>query len=272
MVMIRNLAVVYAAFLICHPVFIWYNWSSFQGDLAGMFWPMLKGSLVFDTAGIMYISALYILLMMLPLHFKERLWYYRLTKIILVVLTSAAVLTNLIDTVYYPYTGCRSTLQVLNEFSDESGGQIFHIVIKAVADNWYIILLFVVMVWLLCKLIKLPVILRYQKTFVYYIVRTSCLLLSAVCIVAGIRGGIAHNIRPITMSNAYQYVKTPAQAAAILNTPFCVIRTAGNEDLKVPQYFSEEELDNFYSPVIMPDSTAVFRPKNVVVLRGFLPP
>ena len=265
MVMIRNLAVVYAAFLICHPVFIWYNWSSFQGDLAGMFWPMLKGSLVFDTAGIMYISALYILLMMLPLHFKERLWYYRLTKIILVVLTSAAVLTNLIDTVYYPYTGCRSTLQVLNEFSDESGGQIFHIVIKAVADNWYIILLFVVMVWLLCKLIKLPVILRYQKTFVYYIVRTSCLLLSAVCIVAGIRGGIAHNIRPITMSNAYQYVKTPAQAAAILNTPFCVIRTAGNEDLKVPQYFSEEELDNIYSPVIMPDSTAVFRPKNVVV-------
>ncbi len=265
MVMIRNLAVVYAAFLVCHPVFIWYNWSAFQGDLAGMLWPMLKGSLVFDTAGIMYISALYILLMMLPFHFKERLWYYRLTKIILVVLASAAVLMNLIDTVYYPYTGCRSTLQVLNEFSDESGGQIFHIVIRAVADNWYIILLFVVMVWLLCKLIKIPAILKYQKTFVYYLVRTCCLLLSAVCIVAGIRGGIAHNIRPITMSNAYQYVKTPAQAAAILNTPFCVIRTAGNEDLKVPQYFSQEELEEIYSPVVMPDSTAVFRPKNVVV-------
>ena len=265
MVMIRNLAVVYAAFLVCHPVFIWYNWSAFQGDLAGMLWPMLKGSLVFDTAGIMYISALYILLMMFPFHFKERLWYYRLTKIILVVLASAAVLMNLIDTVYYPYTGCRSTLQVLNEFSDESGGQIFHIVIRAVADNWYIILLFVVMVWLLCKVIKIPAILKYQKTFVYYLVRTCCLLLSAVCIVAGIRGGIAHNIRPITMSNAYQYVKTPAQAAAILNTPFCVIRTAGNEDLKVPQYFSQEELEEIYSPVVMPDSTAVFRPKNVVV-------
>ena len=265
MVMIRNLAVVYAAFLICHPVFIWYNWSSFKGDLAGMFWPMLKGSLVFDTAGIMYMSALYILLMMFPLHFKERLWYYRLTKIILVVMASAGVLMNLIDTVYYPYTGCRSTLQVLNEFSDESGGQLFHIIIKAVADNWYVIMLYIVMVWLLCKLIKIPAILRYQKPFVYYIVRTCCLLLSTVCIVAGIRGGIAHNIRPITMSNAYQYAKTPAQAAAILNTPFCVIRTMGNEDLKVPSYFSEDELEQIYSPVIMPDSTAVFRPKNVVV-------
>ena len=265
MVMVRNLAVVYAAFLICHPIFIWYNWSSFQGDMAGMFWPMLKASLVFDTAGIMYMSGLYIMLMMLPLHFKEKMWYYRLTKVILVVMTSAAILLNLVDTVYFPYTGCRSTLQVLDEFSGEGGGQMFSIILKSLADNWYLVLLFVVMVWLLCKLIRIPAILEYRKTYVYYIVRTCCLLLSAVCIVAGIRGGIAHNIRPITMSNAYQYVKTPAQAAAILNTPFCVIRTAGNEDMKVPSYFSEEELESIYTPVILPDSTAQFRPMNVVV-------
>jgi len=68
------------------------------------------------------------------------------------------------------------------------------------------------------------------------------------------------------MSNAYRYVSTPAQAAAILNTPFCIIRTAGNEDMKVPSYFREEELETIYSPVIFPDSTAVFRPMNVVVL------
>ena len=265
MVMVRNLAVVYAAFLICHPIFIWYNWSSFQGDMAGLFWPMLKASLVFDTAGIMYMSGLYIVLMMLPLHFKEKMWYYRLTKVILVVMTSAAILLNLVDTVYFPYTGCRSTLQVLDEFSGEGGGQMFSIILKSLADNWYLVLLFVVMVWLLCKLIRIPAILEYRKTYVYYIVRTCCLLLSAVCIVAGIRGGIAHNIRPITMSNAYQYVKTPAQAAAILNTPFCVIRTAGNEDMKVPSYFSEEELESIYTPVILPDSTAQFRPMNVVV-------
>ena len=92
MVMVRNLVVVYAAFLICHPVFIWYNWNSFQGDLAGMIWPMFKGSLVFDTAGIMYISALYVVLMMFPFHFKEKLWYYRITKIILVIMASVGVL------------------------------------------------------------------------------------------------------------------------------------------------------------------------------------
>lgn len=266
LVMVRNLVVVYAAFLICHPIFIWYNWSSFQGDLAGMIWPMLKGALVFDTAGIMYICALYMLLMMFPFHFKEKLWYYRLTKIILVVMASAGVLMNLVDTVYYPYTGCRSTLQVLTEFSGEGGSQISAIILKSLADNWYLVLVFIVIVVLLCLFIKIPDTLKYRKVYMYYIVRTCCLLLTAVCILAGIRGGLAHNIRPITMSNAYQYVKTPAQAAAILNTPFCFIRTLGNEEMKIPAYYDEEELESIYSPVILPDSTAAFRPMNVVVL------
>ena len=265
-IMLRNLAVVYAAFLICHPIFIWYNWSSFQGDLAGMLWPMLKGALVFDTAGIMYISALYVVLMMFPFHFKEKRWYYRLTKIILVVMASAGVLANLVDTVYFPYTGCRSTLQVLDEFSGEGGTQMTSIILRSLADNWYLVLAFIAIVVLLCLLIKIPAILQYRKVYVYYIVRTCCLLLSAVCILAGIRGGLAHNIRPITMSNAYQYVKTPAQAASILNTPFCVIRTMGNEDMKIPAYYDEKELESIYTPVIFPDSTATFRPMNVVVL------
>ena len=265
MVMIRNLAVVYAAFLLCHPVFIWYNWSSLHGSMSGMFWPMLKGALVFDTAGIMYISAIYMVLLMFPFHYKEKLWYYKLTKVILVALASAAIMANLIDTVYFPYTGCRSTLKVLDEFSNEGGAQMVSIFARAMLSNWYLVLLFIVMVWLLCRLIVIPAVLKFRKTFVYYMVRLPLLTLTGVCIVAGIRGGLAHNIRPITMSNAYRYVQTPAQAAAVLNTPFCVIRTMGNEEMKVPSYFTSDELDAIYSPVIMPDSTAVFRPRNVVV-------
>lgn len=265
MVMIRNLVVVYAVFLLCHIIFIWYNWNSLQGTMQGMIWPMLKGSLVFDTAGIMYLCAIYMVLLMFPLHFKEKKWFYRLTKIILVILVSIGVMANLVDTVYFPYTGCRSTLKVLDEFSNEGGGQIVSIILKSLLTNWYLVILYIFFVWTLCKLLTIPATLRYRKTYLYYIFRTLCLGVSGLCIVAGIRGGLAHNIRPITMSNAYRYVNTPAQAAAILNTPFCVIRTMGNEDMKVPEYFSERELNDIYSPVIIPDSTAVFTPKNVVV-------
>lgn len=265
-IMVRNVAVVYVVFLLCHPVFIWYNHNALQGGMDGMAWSMIKGSLVFDTAGVMYICAIYMVLLMFPLHFKEKLWYYRLTKIILVVMVAAGLMANLADTVYFQYTGCRSTLQVLSEFSNEGGGQIASILFKSLLSNWYLVLLYIAAVWLLCRFIKKPDVLRYRKTYIYYIVRTCCLALSGLCIVAGIRGGLAHNIRPITMSNAYQYVKTPAQAAAILNTPFCLIRTMGNEEMKVPSYFSDEELESIYTPVIMPDSTATFRPMNVVIL------
>ena len=266
MVMVRNVVVVFAALLLCHPVFIIYNWSSLQGSLNGMFWPMLKGALVFDTAGTMYICAIYVVLMLLPFHFKEKLWYYRLCKAILVILASAAIMVNLADTAFFPYTGCRSTLKVLSEFSNEEGSQIAHIIITALLDNWYLVLFFIAVVVLLCLLIKNPIVLQYRKQYVYYIVKSCCLALSAALMVGGIRGGFAHNIRPITMSNAYQYVNTPAQAAAILNTPFCVIRTLGNEDMKVPHYFDQDELESIYTPVINPDSTAVFSSKNVIVL------
>ena len=264
-VMVRNVAVVFAAFLLCHPIFIWYNWNALQGTISGSVWSMLKGAMVFDIAGVMYICALYMVLMMFPFHFKEKLWYYRFTRFILIFLASAGILANFIDTIYFPYTGCRSTLQVLDEFSNESGGQIASIIFESVWSNWYLVLVYIAMVWLMCKLIKLPAILKYKKTFVYYIVRICCLTLTCLCAVVGIRGGVAHNIRPITMSNAYRYVETPAQAAAILNTPFCVIRTLGNEEMKVPSYFDEDKLESIYSPVIIPDSTAIFRPKNVVV-------
>jgi len=264
-VMIRNIIVIYIAFLICHPVFILYNRNALQGTMDGLFWPMLKGSLIFDTAGIMYLCALYIVLLMFPLHLKEKMWFYRLTRIILILLASVGLMANLADTVYFPYTGCRSTLQVLREFSHEGGGQIGSILLSSLIDNWYLVLLYGVMVWLLFRFIRTPAILHYNRTYIYYIIRTCCLTLSALCIVAGIRGGLAHNIRPITMSNAYRYVRTPAQAAAILNTPFCIIRTLGNEDMEVPAYFDEQELESIYSPVIIPDSTATFTPRNVIV-------
>ena len=104
MIMLRNVAVVFLAFLICQPIFILYNRNALQGTMDGLFWPMLKGSLVFDTAGVMYLSAIYVVLMMLPLHFKEKLWWYKLTRIILIVMASAGIMANLVDTVYYQYT------------------------------------------------------------------------------------------------------------------------------------------------------------------------
>jgi arylsulfatase A-like enzyme len=261
-----NLLVIYISFMLCRVVFIWYNWNVFSGNLSTpVLTKMLMGALKFDTAGIMYLTVLYMALTMFPFHFKENRTYYIIVKVILIIMVSAGIAANLIDTVYFPFTGCRSTLNVLSEFKNESGGQMRSIVLNAVKDNWYLVLLFIVMVWLLCITIKVPVAVKYRNLPAYYLVKTFCFMLFMFISVIGIRGGISTSIRPITMSNAYQYADRPADAAAVLNTPFCVIRTAGRVKIQVPDYFSEEELEQIYTPVIKPDSTAVFTPKNVVI-------
>lgn len=264
--LVRNLLIIYLTFFLCHIIFAWYNWDAFRSpEGPSVSWNMIKGAFVFDTAGIMYLTAPYILLTMFPLHFKERRWYYVLSKTVLIVCISAGLLANFADTLYFPYTGCRSTLQVLTEFSNEGGTQIMDIFLKAIIDNWYMLLLLAAMIVFLCRAIRMPDVLRFHRTGVYYLVRTSFFAICMLGCVAGIRGGLAHNIRPITMSNAYQYVDRPVQAAAILNTPFCAIRTAGHKSLTVPKYYSAQELEEIYTPVTAPDTTATFQPRNVVV-------
>lgn len=264
---LANLILIYLLFFICHIVFIWYHWETFEGQLGdSALLPLVKGALRFDTAGIMYLTSPYIALMMLPLHIKERTGFYRFCKVLLVTIVSVGLFTNFADTIYYPFTGCRSTFQVFSEFSNEGGGQLGTIVTDAILSNWYLMLLFVAFVFLLVRFIRIPDEIQYRSLGIYYSVKTVLLCLCGVFCVVGIRGGWAENLRPITMSTAYQYANRPADAAAILNTPFCAIRTIDRKSMAVTRYYSEQELESIYSPVIQPDSTATFRQKNVVVL------
>lgn len=263
---VRNLLVLYLCFMLCRIVFIWYNWDVYAGFLdASRVWKMFKGALVFDTSGIMYLSALYIVLNLLPLHFKENPTYYKIIRIIFIIFGSVGILANLMDTVYFQHTGCRSTLSVFREFGNE-GSKLVIIMWESLIDNWYQIIVFAVLVWILCRFTSVPEIIRHRRLWTYYLLQTVFLLIGVVFIVGGIRGGFSTSTRPIAMSNAYQYADRPADAAAVLNTPFCAIRTIYRETLTVPEYFNEEELDKIYSPVITPDSTAVFISKNVVVI------
>jgi phosphoglycerol transferase MdoB-like AlkP superfamily enzyme len=74
-------------------------------------------------------------------------------------------------------------------------------------------------------------------------------------------------VRPITISNANQYVDRPEDAALVLNTPFSLIRTIGKNVFVIPNYMEATRLDEVYSPVrqSVADSVAA-KKKNVVVM------
>jgi len=85
--------------------------------------------------------------------------------------------------------------------------------------------------------------------------------------VGACRGGLGSGIRPITISNANEYVNRPTECALVLNTPFALIRTIGKSVFTVPEYFkSQEELESTFTPIHKPTPSFAFENKNVVIL------
>ena len=67
-----------------------------------------RGGLLFDTSAILYTNALYIVLMLLPLHWKECTIYHQCCKWLFVLVNSLALAINFMDAVYFRYTMRRS--------------------------------------------------------------------------------------------------------------------------------------------------------------------
>ena len=266
---IYNLALVYITFALCRLAYLFENWSVLsEGFDTLSFWEAFKGCWMFDTSAILYMNVLYALLMLLPLHWKEKDWWQQMAKWVYVLINSLCVIANLADAVYFQYTGRRTTASVFQECSHESN--ISDVIGVELLRHWYLVLVGVILIAGLILLYAKPAgklhVRMLKDRLIYYAVHLVCFGLYIPITIAGMRGGATTAVRPITISNANQYVNRPAEAALILNTPFSMIRTIGKKVFVDPQYFSREELDQIYSPVHTPADSVVMNKKNVVVL------
>ena len=258
-----NLLLAYVVYAIARLAYLLDNWSYFSESLTA---EVVQGGLVFDTAAILVTNIPYIVLMLLPLHWKETRGWHRLCQTLFVGVNSLALAVNLCDAAYFPFTLRRTTTTVFSEFQNEQnlGGVLF----TETLHHWYFVVLFLVVVYGLWRLYTTPRLeARRLKWWCYDL--TTLLSLAAVApfVVAGIRGGFATAVRPITISNANQYVDRPTDAALVLNTPFALYRTIGKAVFTVPQYFEDEQqMAAVFSPVHIPQDTVAMTRKNVVVL------
>lgn len=269
-----NLLVVYLLFTLCRLVFLIANWGLYADTMTwGHAISLFGAGLIFDTTAILYLNALVIVMMLFPLHWKERAGYYQVVRWIYVVFNSVALWANLCDCVYFPYTGKRTTTSVFYEFSNEGVGGMAKIMGEQFVANWYLVLLAFALSWVLWKLFVPGVQGKEKRKKMaaaalvrYYILQTIVLLVVIPLGVAGIRGGFTAAVRPITISNANQFVDRPAETGIVLNTPFSIMRTLGTEPLVTPHYLSEAEAASLYSPIHEPTDSVLFTPKNVVVI------
>ena len=262
-----NLVLAYVVYFVCRIVFLLTNYSSFSDNLtAGHLMEMLRGGFLFDSSAIMYTNVLWIVMVLFPLHLKETPTYRKVCKWLFVVVNSLAVVMNLCDCVYFQYTSRRTTSTVFSEFSHE--GNLAGIFGTELIRHWYLLLIGVVLIYGLWRLYLSHNLKRHTICWWRYSLATLVsILLMVPCILGGMRGGLAHSVRPITVSNANQYVNHPTEAAIVLNTPFSLIRTIGKNVFEEPKYFTDEkQMLSYYSPIHQPAPGTVMNKKNVVVL------
>ena len=255
-----NLLLAYVVYQIARVAYLLDNWSYFA---PGLSWELWKGGLVFDLSAILVTNAPYIVLMLLPLHWKERWrWWQPLCKWLFVVVNIVALALCLADAAYFPYTMRRTTTTVFSEFQNESN--IWSIIGVETLRHWYFVVLAVAVAWGLWKLYYNPACQPPLTTprrvrpagASYYLSMLLSLVIVVPLVVAGIRGGFTTAVRPITISNASQYVDRPMDVALVLNTPFALYRTIGKDVFTVPQYFdSEEKMQEYYSPEHKPQTS-----------------
>ena len=245
-----NLLLVFAAYAICRFAFFAVNSDLLRPAVTnGSVADLMAGALLFDCSAIAYTNILWLALMLLPLHLKERPSYHRALRWLWIVVNGVALAMNLADAAYFPFTLRRTTTTVFSEFARENN--LLSIVAAEALHRWYLVLLFVAMVWGMWRLYALPRLdWRTLNRRRYYVLMPICLAVAVGLSVAAMRGGFTTAVRPITVSNANQYVSRPTDAALVLNTPFSMIRTIGKNVFSNPHYFANEaELEAVYSPV-----------------------
>ena len=263
---VLNMAVAYLVWMLSRVAFFAENWSTFAPYMSwSLFKSMLHGALVFDTSALLYVNSLYLVLMLLPLHLKERAGFHKGLKWLFVVTNALAVAMNLMDAVYFQYTGRRSTVSVFTEFANE--GNIASIILTEFVNHWYLVLAFVALVFMLWRCYTKPRLDVYRFGSHYYISQGIALLVMIPLAIVGIRGSVTAGTRPITISNANEFVNRPVEASVVLNTPFSTIRSIGKKAFVTPDYMTREQMEAIYTPVHDHPAVEGGAPgKNVVIL------
>jgi hypothetical protein len=213
-------------FTVCRIGFFLFNTVYFPEMTFSNFIHLLWGGVRFDLVAVLYINMLYILLMVLPFDFRFNGLYQKVTKYLFFVLNGIGLAANVCDFVYYKFTLRITTADVFQQFENEQNK--LELIFRFLVDYWYLLVFWVLLIIVMVKVYNMIRIWgpQVKNRWLYYGIGTLVIPLIAYLMVAGIRGGFRHSTRPITLSNAGEYVNDPKEISIVLNTPFAIIRTA----------------------------------------------
>ena len=258
--LLSNLLLLYGLYFVCAVIFVAENWGLYApGWTMNEIGTLLCGFLLFTTSAICYTNAPYIFLFLLPIpSLSAKRWYQMLCKWLFVTVNALAVVANLSDAVYSKYTGRRTTSSLFSEFADD--GNIGSIIGVELLHHWYLLLIGILLIASLWFLYR-----KEKSAPRHPFASLAALLILIPLSIIGMRGGASYH-RPISTADASRFVTRPQDANIVLNTPFSIIRTIGKATFSTPQYYSDTQLDNLFSPIHQPHHPLTPHPNVVIIV------
>jgi phosphoglycerol transferase MdoB-like AlkP superfamily enzyme len=260
-----RLSLALAVYTLCRVAFFVINRRFYEDITILNFLNIFRGGFRFDLVSLFYCNMLFIFLWLLPFNYRYSPRFHHFSKWLFIGLNGLVVFANIADSIYFEFTKSRSTYSIISEFKNEPQlGSMF----SGFAEHYwpYIFFILALVAVLIIGYGKDSKLIKPKFKLISFFAQISIFLASALLMIIAIRGGMGMYTRPITLSNAGEYCEKPTEMALVLNTPFSIIRTLSLKDLDKKNYFSDTELNDIYTPVILPSETAVFKKKNIVVL------
>ncbi len=227
---------------------------------------LLLGSLVFDTASMGYALSVFLVFALLPFPFRNNKVYQKVLLILYMVIVSTVILLNLTDILFFTQPQQRITAHDIYFLVNNDNNLV--LMLRFIGENLLLLFLLIgLIVGLYFAYTKVKLRIRVEKSSVkFYLINTTLLVLTIILVIGGIRGGFTRMTRPITLSNAGEYVNSSYKAHLILSNPFCIIRTIGSKVLPQYHFFSDSTAAKVYTPTHLPSTTHSFTRKNIVIL------
>ena len=260
-----RLALAYIFYFIARLLFYFYNRGLIPVSGAAEFLKLAYYGIAFDTAAILYVNMLFIVLSILPFTINGSKGYQKFLFYLYFITNLTAYFTNFGDFIYYRYSFARTTLAVLDSIKNESN-------IKALLANfllnyWHVFLLFILLSysWIyFYKKIKVKPIAIPSKIS-YFLTSIVAFFIIATGIIGGIRGDFAKSTRPINLLDANRHVANNAQGDIVLNTPFAIIRTWNANSFVKVNFVSEQTIEETIEPIKFYQNNSPTKP-NIVIL------
>jgi phosphoglycerol transferase MdoB-like AlkP superfamily enzyme len=261
----RRLGIILFLYFLCRLLFFMFYRSYFPVAGVGSFLYLSFIALRFDICAILIINSVFVFFSLLPTPLLGQKWYQRTLTGIFFLTNAFGLAANCADLIYFRFVLKRLTLDAFtnvkrkSDFNDHLGFLITH--------NWYAFVLFGLLMALLVYLFRKTTqgAGRLETPFIGYatlIKNTGVFILLMGFCVLGLRGGL--QLIPISIADAGENV-SPRNIPLVINSPFSIFKTVGQEKLNETAYFSKNELYSIYSPV-QQASGKPFRKMNVVVI------